>query len=282
MKKILNLFKALSGGSAPGEADRQEPVFTEPQHRAPLQEPSGHPAFQPVNDLEHGLITAARNADYRSQFTQFLLDSKLYFATPPSAEPRGHFVAEEDTQISLFEVDAPDGSRVPAAFTSPLRLSQLISEEAQYLEIRLRDLLEGTALPGLYLNPGHEYQAHFSAADLDGMMGRPHRYQLEEETQVLLGVPAEVPEEAVGRIQATLAADPRVEEAWFALAQWPGDRGFSFYIDLRSGEAPETLRDLIAALGEACMGLPHPVDIAVNAATGTEGTGIPLKTRELA
>src|SRR5688572_17694826 len=107
-------------------------------------------AFEPVNELEKLLISASADPAARPAFTQALLTSELFAITEGKGN-EGRRIAEEGSRLSLrgFEYE---GKPHTAIFTSLQRLQAALQEEAGYVAINGRDLLNVMRGHHLYLN----------------------------------------------------------------------------------------------------------------------------------
>jgi hypothetical protein len=262
---MKNLLKSLLGGG--GKANAAPAA-------AAASAPSG---FEAQNDLERLLVVAARDPAGRADFEAAMLAGTLYAATPepPVAGAEGWRTTQTDEEMALLNVAGPDGSPMPAAFTSPLRVAECFGAGAGYVAMQGSVLLGLFEAGGTYLNPGSAYGVQWDAAQLAGVLGKPVQRTIEEETQVLLGSPAQPPHALMAAITGALTAEPRIEEAWFAMAQWP-DGGQAWYLDIRSGLDADTVMPLLSGVlaGPALEG--RAVDIVVNPPGADDGAGIRL------
>ena len=231
------------------------------------------PPFEPLNDLERLLVRAATEPDQRPAFTQAVLEALLY-AVSPDAGPTGERTLKADETVSLVMVPIEEGKAATAVFTAPERVAQIYGRDTRYLGMRGTDLIALVADNPLLLNPGLPYGVLWAPEDLAMLLGKPVDRTVEANTQVMLGSPAERPDDLIMRLAEAFRPVAGVEAAWLALAQWPERNEFAWYLDIRSDLPRETLREVLgkALDGADLRGLN--LDMTVHPAGGAPGTGI--------
>jgi hypothetical protein len=240
----------------------------------PPQAPSAAD-FEPQNELEQLLVQAATDPSRRRPFTDRLLDSQLLVATPEPPEAPGERISEGET-IKIVNVQAPDGSHVPAVFTSELRLARWFSEGTGWVGIEGRALFEIISAAGASINPGEAYGVVYSPEDLAQLLGKPERRVLTENTNVLLGSPAEVPNDLIAHLRPALAGDARITAAYLALAHWPDAADTSWYLEIGSDADADELAPAIGAAMENAPFGGKLLDVVVRPPMELSGTGIRL------
>ena len=224
-------------------------------------------------------MAAATDPDRRVEFEQLLLRSELYVGIPdPPPVARERDLAAGD-HVQLFNVTAPDGTSVPAIFTSEARVAEIFGEGVGFMRMSGEVLLEMIADDGAFLNPGLAFGVHWTPADLAYLLGRPVRRVIEEETRVLLGTPVERPEALIAELDKAFAGESGIEEAWLALAEWPtGERGW--YLDVRSAMPMDAVSALLTEVYKRKDPGGLPLDLIVNPPGGGAGNGIRIKPAE--
>jgi type III secretion system (T3SS) SseB-like protein len=261
------LFGQRHGDSAGARPGRSEPV--EQAEATPLV------VFQPYNDLERQLQLAATNPDARPGFERALLDATLYAATPDAPQAEGTRVVGAEEQISLLNVQSPDGQPVAAIFTAQERIAEVFGLGTGYVAMQGETLLAIVSQQGAWLNPGFPYSVHWSGEQLSALLGKPVTQVIETETRLMLGTPSNPPTALLAQIQAALTAEDRIVEAWFALAQWPGEQ-FAWHLDIRTELPAEAVRDLLAEVFRRGDFEGHTLNMVVNRPDGSNGAGIRL------
>lgn len=239
--------------------------------------PALQPSFIPLNALEEALMRAADDASARQAFVNLLLTSDLLVATPDAPDHPEQRTLDADETVSIVNMMADNGVSIPAVFTSEQRLAECFGPGTGYLALNGRTLVEIIVDAGAWVNPSSSYGVHWSADDLAAILGRPVPRTLTEDTNVMLGEPQDRPAALIADLTARLAADGRIDEAWLALAHWPADDHWGWYLDLRADVSPDdVLPDLQAAFTTDNLA-GRPIDILVQARGLPPGTGIRLK-----
>lgn len=245
-----------------------------PRPAAPNPPAPAAPAFEPVNDLERKLMAAATDPAQRTAFQQALLKADLYAATPEPPASAGSRTLEADEQVQLMNVAAPDGTPVAAVFTSQARVAQAFGPGTGYIGVNGEVLLGLVAGQGAWLNPGSSYGVRWTAEELAAVLGNPVRRTVTKDTQVMLGVPAEIPHALIASLRDALGADPRVCDAWLALAHWPEAGTWSWYLDVRTDLSPDDVNGLLAGVFSGADLGGRPLDMLVNPPGKAEGAGL--------
>jgi len=262
-----NTAKADRVSPEPGSAEQESPVVA--------------PRFEPQNDLERALMRAGSDVEYREHFTRMLLDAPLLFATPEAPAEAGAHVIEEGESLSILRAQRFDGESYPALFTSELRVAEAFGVGAGYVKLPGKTALEMVATEGAWLNPASSYSVAWSSPDLRAILGQPVPWTVEQETEVLLGIPQETPTALIARIQAIVLPDPRIESAWLALAHWPATNSFSWYLDIRTTAPREDVAPGFAGVCDGDVAGGRALDILFQPPGGNEGQGIRIKPQTL-
>jgi hypothetical protein len=111
------------------------------------------------------------------------------------------------------------------------------------------------------------------------MLGLPAARVLEKDTEILLGAPAEAPDDLVARLKGAYLAEPAVVAAWLALAHWPETDKRGWYLDVRTAMKPD---DIGALTSRALTGADThhlALDMVVKLPGGAPGVGIAILER---
>jgi hypothetical protein len=184
--------------------------------------------FVPENRLEEALMAAATDPSGRPDFYRELQRSELYVITDGPAPSRPtRTTLEEDASVRLV-VARVDGVDHVQAFSSLTRLQEAAGDRAlAYLALQATDLLPILAGAGLVLNSASDYGTVLSPSEIaDLASGQPPRFGEQwvarRRTQVLVGLPAEVPTELVDPLAAFFRSRPEVRAAYLGIIQVPG------------------------------------------------------------
>jgi hypothetical protein len=276
MKRVFDKMFGRKPSAKP--AGRQTPA---PMAEAP-QPAEVKPKFVPQNDLEQLLALAAADPAKRLEFQKMLLEEDLLAATPkpPEGEAVRRTVSSGET-ISLLNVPGPDGKPAAAVFTSQTRIVDAFGDGVGFIQMNGETLLGLVAEQGVILNPGAIYSVHWTPEQLKAVLGKPVSWTVKKDTKVFLGAPAETPEALVAELRAALTTEPRIQEAWLALAHWPEQDEFSWYLDVRTSLSREQVNE---ALGPAFKNLTladRALNMIVNPAGSPAGTGIRVVPQQL-
>lgn len=173
--------------------------------------------------LETALKLAADHPAERTEFYRVLLDSSLYvLGSSGGATGDGEVELKAGENISIQHWEKPDGTPVIPVFSSLATLQRAISQESKYMKLPSRAFFEMTRGEGVFLNPGSDYGKDFVPEEIEAMLaegtGRlPQTRVVEEETQVLVGVPAVVPDRLLKELSAWFAKCPGVSRAFLVL-----------------------------------------------------------------
>ena len=178
----------------------------------------------PTNDLEKALHKAAADHNQAPAFYEELMESKIFILGKPEEENVGKFTLEEEQALIIqhWEREA-DKSPVVPFFTSLQMLQQAIETDEPYLELPTAALFQLTMGAPLVLNPNSEFGMEFDPEDIavlldtDLMVNSEHI--LDEETEVLLGIPENVPDSFTSLLSKFFAKYEQVEAAYLGTIQ---------------------------------------------------------------
>lgn len=177
--------------------------------------------FEPQNELERSLIKAADDPAHRPQFYKDFVKSDIFiiqYGVRP--EKQGRTVLQEGYQLKIQNIDVDGRPHIPI-FSSLMRLQAVLREEAGYIALNALEFLKLTQGAELILNPGSDYGKQFTkdeiAQILDGSIWKPQeRYTVPKETQVMIGQPANYPEELVSALCSLFEKLKSVKKAYLA------------------------------------------------------------------
>jgi hypothetical protein len=187
--------------------------------------------YKPVNALEELLVRAATDPAARPDFYRELLRSTLYAVTPETPATSTTTVAAAGTTLSLVNWKGSSGPFVPV-FSSQERLEEVAHKMGRRVGF--------VALPGktlfemlmqhpeeAILNPGLSYGKQFTPDEIrrvaDGTLLRAQVHTIKEDTQVLLGQPADYPQRLVDALVRLFKERPSVEAAYLAQVHFAGE-----------------------------------------------------------
>ncbi|MBS0296168.1 MAG: enhanced serine sensitivity protein SseB C-terminal domain-containing protein [Proteobacteria bacterium] len=260
---MKNILKGLFGGRA-----GQKPALVPPTtSQAPLT---------PKSDLEALLAAASVDPEKRVEFQSALLEAGLFAATPERPETESVRDLKAGEKVALLEVPGPSGTSAVAIFTSRERIVEAFGPATGFIEMKGATLLKLVAARGAFLNPGSAHRVYWNSNELAQLLGKPTTWNVEKDTKVLLGAPAEPPKALMARIQELLEPERRINEAWFALAHWPEIGEWSWYLDVRTELAAEDVSELLAPAFQAAALEGRTLNMIVRPQSETNGAGIRL------
>ena len=182
----------------------------------------------PINDLEKALHKAAADHSQAPAFYEELMESKIFVLGKPEIEDSGEFILEEEQAVIIQHWEREtDQSPVVPFFTSLQMLQQAIDTDEPYLELTTVDLFQLTMGAPLVLNPNSEFGMEFEPEDVavlldtDLMVNSEHI--LDEQTEVLLGIPENVSETFTSVLTDFFSKHSEVECAYLGTIQIPED-----------------------------------------------------------
>lgn len=181
--------------------------------------------------LEELFLKAFHEPAYRQAFIQQLLEANVYIpgtsnrSYPDSAPEEIHYFETEQNEKLHFKVWPDDeyGQVIPF-FSSLPKMRQVMPPEENFLSIPCAILFEMTLGSKLILNPQSEVSKAFTpeevqailAGDYSGGVHEPENHQIEENTQILIGQPENMPDFMLQQVSIVLQLYPAVQAAYFA------------------------------------------------------------------
>jgi SseB protein C-terminal domain/SseB protein N-terminal domain len=178
------------------------------------------------NALERSLRLAADDPASRPDFYKLLLASTIVVIGNSGQRRPGlvTIAAGDDVAIASWTKD-DDTSFVPF-FTSLTALQRVLTEETNYLSLPARDFFELTKGATLHLNPSLDHSKEFFPSEViailsGGVNQVPSQRVIQEETQVLLGQPKELPERMITALRSHFARRSQIQAAYVCLMHDP-------------------------------------------------------------
>ncbi|OWA33435.1 hypothetical protein B9G55_22485 [Saccharibacillus sp. O16] len=190
--------------------------------------------FKPRNKLEYALAAAVEDPARRVDFYEELRRSELYTLHMGGDVPTSGGMLKHKTTVRLPSVEVEGKSYIPV-FSSLESLQQFIDREMRYLSVNAMDLFELVRGSDVWLNPGGEVGKSFPAEEIEAILdgrlsGVPQTYTIERETQMMIGRPANEPNELLEELTEVFSELPGVKLAYNA-----------HYYNPVTGEPPHTL-----------------------------------------
>jgi hypothetical protein len=172
--------------------------------------------FISENELEKALVKAVKSPATAPNFYHLLLKSDLFVMG--TAEGRENavdkFTLRPGGKLNLVTGVKNGGPFLPI-FSSLLRMQEYVKQEAKYLQVNGRALLDMTRGAPVILNPASEYGKELSAREvgmlLDGTSTRSHKpYPITGEVDYPTGL--------VETLNEVFATRPDISAAWMVQA----------------------------------------------------------------
>lgn len=167
--------------------------------------------FTPENKLEEMLIKAAKDAESRMTFYTILLEADIYIINQNKT-------IGEKRQMQIQPVEA-DGKQYLPIFSSVKRITESIDKEVTYIQMRAKDFFNATIGANIILNPMSECGKKFVPEEIQGMLDGSIFYEpvkLKENTEVMLGQPANYPQELVNALINLFSKYESIKAAYLA------------------------------------------------------------------
>jgi len=180
----------------------------------------------PANDLEKSLHKAAADNSHAPTFYEELMEAKVFVLGKPEDDNSGKFTLEDEQALIIQHWEREeDQSPVIPFFTSLQMLQQAIDTDEPYLELPTAALFQMTMGAPLVLNPNSEFGMEFEPEDIaelldtDLMVNSEHL--LDEETEVILGIPEQQPEIFIEVLSTFFAQHKNIESAYLGTIHVP-------------------------------------------------------------
>lgn len=226
--------------------------------------------FSPQNKLEELLAQAAGEPAHRPAFFRELMDATVFIlGQTDDPDDSGEKILHAGSNVQIQHWEKADGSSAIPFFSSLEALQQAVTQEAPFLALPARSLFELTLGATLFLNPNLPYGKEFLPQEVEHMLsdqghGFVQQRVVEEETQVLLSQPAEMPVQMIDSLTQLFTQYRHVRRAFLAQIHEGGEQAAHLLIglDIDGGDVEEVIR---AAGSVASDTLPddRPVDLCL-------------------
>lgn len=173
--------------------------------------------------LEDLLVKASLEPSQRPEFLEKLLSAEIYCIgfSDQTAPQASSDVLPEGSKVSLVHIQNEKGETYLPFFSSLESLQKAIQDEQSYLRIPAKSFFELTLGTNLVLNPYSEYGKEFFPQEVEALLqggygSQLESYEYQEQTEVLLGQPAEYPHEMINQLRVLLKTKPEVKTAYLA------------------------------------------------------------------
>ncbi|PWC18775.1 enhanced serine sensitivity protein SseB [Brenneria corticis] len=226
--------------------------------------------FSPQNKLEEVLILAAGEPAHRPEFFNELMEATVFvLGSADDGGEAGEKVLHAGSNVQIQHWEKDDGSSAIPFFSSLEALQLAVTKEESFLALPARSLFELTLGATLFLNPRLPYGKEFLPQEVEHMLsGEGHGFVqqrvVEEETEVLLGQPAEMPVQMIDSLTQLFPKYRQVRRAFLAQIQEAGEQEPHLLIGLEVDV--DDVEEVIRAAGSVASDtLPdeRPVDLCL-------------------
>lgn len=253
-----------------------------------LTAPLNAPMDEPRNGLEQIIEAAMADPAHWRAFEQLLPTVDLYIApdgeTLKAIAPgaSGMRTLRPDEVIDVKGVTLDDGRTAAGAYTDPSRLRANLGEDAVFIAMNARQVLNLFREGPVILNPGSPRVMLFQKDDIASLLAAAERADGQRQTggrpsgTVQLNTPTIVPTVLVERL--TTAFGPvggtGITAAWLARAVWPEADRAGWYLDVRTTRPMDEVRAMVQRAVTGVSFGQESLDIAVEAPGAQDGVGI--------
>jgi len=176
--------------------------------------------------LEMALRLAANDPGSRPDFYNTLLEASVFVIGHSEHPQAGKRMLDGGESVTIQNWLRDDKTPVIPFFASLESLQKAITEGVNYLEIPAKALFEMTKGATLVLNPRLEYGKEFSPDEIDALLSSgvnqvPDQRITKKAAQILLGQPAEYPEQMVAALVSLFSKRDNVRAAYLLLMHDP-------------------------------------------------------------
>ena len=198
------------------------------------------------------------------EFYRGLLTSPLYVITDEEGEGARN-LSEGDT-LAIVNFTMPDGTPYVPVFTSLPELQKTLDEPGNYVSLQGWDLFNMVRGADVVVNPANENGIHMTPAFIEQVLQHfaVTTNVVEEETQVMVGQPAQDPVELKQAIAAVFERDGSVQSAHLCLMVKPGnDRSLLIGVVFRPGQERRDVFNIAGAAAGPFIPPDHALDFII-------------------
>ncbi|MFP1730959.1 enhanced serine sensitivity protein SseB [Lonsdalea quercina] len=225
--------------------------------------------FSPQNTLEEALIRAATEPAHRPEFFSELMTATVYVLGNSDGNTTfGEQTLQAGSHVHLQHWEKPDGTSAIPFFSSLEALQSAITEEQSFLALPARALFELTQGAVLFLNPKLPYGKEFLPQEVEHLLagegtGLVTKKVIEEDTQVLIGQPAEMPAQMIDSLTQLFAKYPGVRRAFLVQIKEPDEEQPHLLVGIDVDEDVEAIIQAAGTVASDTLPDDRPIDLCV-------------------
>lgn len=181
--------------------------------------------FKSKDELAKALQKAFKDISLRPAFYNMLLETDIFVLIYGNNLPTGIHAFNEGDKVNIIRMN---DKKIPV-FSSKEKIfeNNIIKEGVTFASIRGRDFLKMTKGETLILNPYSKFKKELPPEEigsmlegnLPGMQTEPIIF--ENQSEVIVGLPAERPREMIESIKAYCSGKPEIESVYLAIFRLP-------------------------------------------------------------
>lgn len=231
-----------------------------------------------MTPLDKAFIEATENPDRESDFYNLFLNSDLFIPTYDIPRERREIRLGKEETISPIVIES-NGVQFLMLFDTEERLSAWAKREIGFVRMPGHAIVEMVD-PSIHwaLNFGTEYFKEFTPEEIEWLkssleQSKAKEIILERETEVLIGVPAKIPEGLVDSFKRTAARNKEVREAFIAQVYYvkEGEKphlALVLRLDQASKSVHDTIRDDFVVASRGYFAEGDYIDIHIDDGNG--------------
>ena len=151
--------------------------------------------------------------------------------------------ADPHTAFKILGVQAPDGQPATPVFTAAERVSETFPN---MFPICLQGGVLLTRMRGqrVVLDPGQPYGVTWTPDELDQLLGVERTASIAD---VQFTTPDKPPAALVAKLKAVLTAVSQIKGAWLALAYWPQQKEWAWFLEIHTDAQHQPIETMIDA-----------------------------------
>lgn len=205
-------------------------------------------------------------------FYRALLTAPLHVITDEEGQGDRNFTPGETVGIVNFSMN--DGTPYIPVFTSISELQKTLDEPANFFSIQGWDLFSMVQGADVVINPASESGIHLTPDFLAQVLQHfaATAVTVEEETQVMVGQPAQDPAELKKAVAAVFERDGSVQSAHLCLMVKPGnDRSLLIGVVFRPGQERREIFNIAGTAAGPFIPPDHALDFMIIRDAGDDG-----------
>jgi hypothetical protein len=226
------------------------------------------------NDLEKLLVAASSDPAQRAAFLHAMLAGPVCALTDQQV-PADLTKVDPRKSFKIAGVQAPDGQPATPIFTAPERAPETFPG---MFPLCLKGSILFARMRGqrVVLDPGQPYGVLWTADDVDHILGVERTASI---ANVQFTTPEKPPAALVAALKSKLGGIADIKGAWLALAYWPEQKEWAWFLELHTDAAHKPIEDVLDTITLHVDMEGKPMDTSFLPPDAPPGKGIALFVR---